>query len=348
MAAASSNFAAWMRAKRSGAEAELSEAFYVKTALAESMRPRESAACTRLQSAWRGRMTRVLIAYWAHHGLIVERIARGHLGRQRARRLRIERDTQLQREFFDSFATTIQLRFRGFHSRKYLHNFYARKAYVDAVLRKGESLKGQLQRSLEQQVAEITQLQETKGRETVTRLATRLHHLRSTASCAGIYNSPYHVGYHPTAFGVPVEDHLRNAVRPLIKTELRKKKLVPVGSLPPIKPRNMHEATYPEMQQEERQEKWLSKTTRMAQEDFVTATGKRPLVYPGSVHTGGVGYHPPPASLDRQVDREKWISDQTFKSAVPTGKMLGTKALHDPAADKYEQKLAMTRQMEAR
>ena len=57
-------------------------------------------------------------------------------------------------------------------------------------------------------MAEKTQEQETTGRETVLRLATRLHHLRSTASCAGIYNSPYHVGYHPTAFGVAVEEHL--------------------------------------------------------------------------------------------------------------------------------------------
>jgi hypothetical protein len=170
--------------------------------------------------------------------------------------------------------------------------------------------------------------QEKTGRETVTRLATRLHHLRSTASCAGIYNSPYHIGYHPTAFGVPVEDHLRNAVRPVIKQELRGKKLRPVGPLPPISPRNMHQATYGDMLNEERQEKWLSKTKRMAQEDFVTATGKIPFVYPGSVHTGGVGYHPPPQSLERDVDKSRWVSDQTFKAAVPTGKMIGAFSPH--------------------
>ena len=126
-------------------------------------------------------------------------------------------------------------------------------------------------------------------------------------------------------------------VRPLIKAELRQKKLRPLGSLPPIKPRNMHQATLVEIEHEERQEKWLAKTTRMGHEDFVTATGKRPFVYPGSVHTGGVGYNPPPQSLDRPVDKTQWVSDQTFKSAVPTGKMLGTL---DPAADKYEQRLA--------
>lgn len=212
--ASSSSFTSWLRGTQASAADELSAAFYEATAAAEASRPAEEAACTRLQSAWRGRTTRVLIAYWAHHCLIVERTTRGHLGRQAARRLLIERNTQRQREFFDAFATTIQLRFRAFHSRKYLHNFYARKAYVDAVVRKGDALKTQLHTALEQQVVETTQQQEVKGRETVNRLATRLHHLRSTASCAGIYNSPYHVGYHPTAFGVPVEDHLRNAVRP--------------------------------------------------------------------------------------------------------------------------------------
>lgn len=33
-----------------------------------------------------------------------------------------------------------------------------------------------------------------------------------------------------------------------------------------------------------------------------------------------------------------WMNDQTFKPAVPTGKMLGSK--DDPAADKYLEKLS--------
>ena len=106
-----------------------------------------------------------------------------------------------------------------------------------------------------------------------------------------------------------------------------------MGSLPPIKPRNMHQASYGEMAQEERQERWLSKTKRMAQEDFVTAPGKLPLNYPGSVHVTnvadpatmpGVGYHPPPQSLERGVDKNKWVSQQNFKPAVPTNRLLDT------------------------
>ena len=142
----------WLKATRASAGSNLESEFYLRTQEAELARPREVAACTRLQAAWRGRTARVRIAFWSYHVLIVERTSRGHLGRQRARRLRLARDTMLQHAFFDAYATTIQLRFRGFHSRKYLHNFYARKAYVDAVVHKGEAVRVQLQQKLEQQV----------------------------------------------------------------------------------------------------------------------------------------------------------------------------------------------------
>ena len=71
------------------AAAEVDAMFYERMKAAEAARPAEVAACTKLQSAWRGRTTRVLIAFWSYHGLIMERITRGHLGRQTARRLRI-------------------------------------------------------------------------------------------------------------------------------------------------------------------------------------------------------------------------------------------------------------------
>jgi len=140
---------------------------------------------------------------------------------------------------------------------------------------------------------------------------------------------------------VPVEEHLSNAIRPTIKKELaaRGRTLKPVGSLPPIKPRNMHQATYGELERAERQERWLDKSARVGQEDFVTATGKLPLSYPGSVHVtnvadevgmplgmtkqSGVGYHPPPASLERGADKTRWVDpSNNFKPAVPTNRLV--------------------------
>ena len=135
------------------AEGEVEDAFYAKTRAAEESREDETGAAVRLQATWRGRTTRILIAYWAEHALLVERVSRGHLGRQEMRRKRIARNLLRQRAFFDAYATAIQLRFRGFHSRKFLHNFYARKAYVTAVVQKGEEVRARLQQRLEQQVS---------------------------------------------------------------------------------------------------------------------------------------------------------------------------------------------------
>lgn len=68
------------------------------------------------------------------------------------------------------------------------------------------------------------------------------------------------------------------------------------------------------------QERWLSKTKRIAQEDFVTAAGRLPFRYPGSVHTG-TGYNPP-GNLPREVDKTKWVSERTFVGAVPSNRLV--------------------------
>lgn len=124
-----------------------------------------------------------------------------------------EVDEQRQRAFFEAHATIIQMRFRAFYSRKYVHNFYARKAYVTSVLQKGDTLRNDMQQHFENQVTEHIERQEQEGRKKVSALAARLHHLRSTDAVPGMFNSPYHVGYHPTAYGVPIEEHLRTAIR---------------------------------------------------------------------------------------------------------------------------------------
>ena len=85
---------------RGAAVDEVTAAFYAKTAAAEAARDAETKACVRLQSAWRGRTTRVLLAFWSLNGLNIERVTRGHLGRQTARRAMIDRDLRRQCAFF--------------------------------------------------------------------------------------------------------------------------------------------------------------------------------------------------------------------------------------------------------
>lgn len=113
-------------------------------------------------------------------------------------------------------------RFRAYHSRRYKHNYYARKAYIAAVVGKSDSLRRELEQHLQAQVDEAIATQELKARSEVEALSAKLHHLVSTKTVAGIYNSPMHDGFLPTAFSIPVEQHLRNAIKPQLREDMRR------------------------------------------------------------------------------------------------------------------------------
>ena len=117
-------------------------------------------------------------------------------------------------------------------------------------------------------------------------LAAKLHHLRSTETCPSIYNSPYHVGFHPTAYGIPVEQHLREAIRPTLKADIRakQKSLRPIASLPPISPLLKPGITEAMVEEQARQDRWLSKASRMGTQDFIGSVGTRKLPHLPSVH----------------------------------------------------------------
>jgi len=196
---------------------------------------------------------------------------------------------------------------------------------VAAVLHKGDTVRRDLQQRLEEQVNQHAEEQERTGRQKVAELAARLHHLRSTDSLPGLYNSPYHVGYHPTAFGVKIEDHLRTAIRPIIKQELTaraKKGLKPIQSLPPIKPL-LSPGPYDSIKEGQREETWLNKTKRMGPDDFMPS-GRSNLTYPGSVHVNA-GYNPPPTHLEREVDKTKWVTQKGFVAAVPVDRLVDSR-----------------------
>ncbi|KAL1520859.1 hypothetical protein AB1Y20_022420 [Prymnesium parvum] len=309
---------------RGRAMKEIDEAFFEMTTAAEAARERETAACVRLQKVWRGRVLRWVLKFWTWHACLMERCARGYLGRLRSLRKQLRRDEERQRAFFEAHAIVIQLRFRGFYSRKYVHNFYARKAYVAAVLHKGKVLQKDLQQRLDEQIHKHATSVEQEGRQKVSTLAARLHHLRSTNAVPGMYNSPYHVGYHPTAFGVSIEDHLRSAIRPVVQKELLErsaKGLKPIQSLPPIKPQ-LSPGPYDSVKQGEREESWISKTKRVSPDDFLPP-GRSELRYQSSVHINA-GYHPPPTHLEREVDKSKWVTQKGFVSAVPSDRLVSS------------------------
>ena len=97
---------------------------------------------------------------------MIERCTRGFLHRQAAREVMRQRDLERQRKVFSAIVTVVQKRYRGFYSRKYRHDYYARKAYLAAVMHKGEAVR--------KAVAE-QQLQETEQRKAEADEKASLH-----------------------------------------------------------------------------------------------------------------------------------------------------------------------------
>jgi hypothetical protein len=54
-------------------------------------------------------------------------------------------------------------------------------------------------------------------------VVSSLHHMLSTGTCAGVYNSPYDQMAPATVYGLPVEEHLRNVARGTLRQQILKK-----------------------------------------------------------------------------------------------------------------------------
>jgi len=137
--------------------------------------------------------------------------------------MRKEREQKLNAIFFHHIAATCQKFFRGFHSRKHLHNYYGRKAYLEKVEKRGEWTNNFLQDQHRVQVAQAHAAEEEKQRVDFDNLASELHHLVSTKATPGVYNPPYN-DLLPHAFEKPIEQHLRESSRVQVPKSLRQPK----------------------------------------------------------------------------------------------------------------------------
>ena len=222
-AASSSLAATFYLPLRARASAELEREYFARAAAAESAREEETAAATVLAASWRGKAWRDQLLSLHAWALIIARCSRGFLHRQRARLELRQRSLQWQRLVFDACASVVQKHFRAFNSRKHRHDFYARKAYLASVVQKGEEAVRFAAEQLQQETEKRRLAEDEKARAQVDYLACKLHHLRSTETVPSIYASPYHEGFHPTAFGVPVEQRLRETIKPTLRAEIRAK-----------------------------------------------------------------------------------------------------------------------------
>jgi len=195
---------------------------------------KEKQAIIKVQSCYRGSKVRERWHAVLHNALLVQRLSRGWLARVRTRALRLERQKKLNDVFFHHCATVVKKYYKGWWSRRYLHNYYGRKAYLERVEQRGEWTKEYLKQYEHNKVAEAKMEEEQEMRQQFDNLAGELHHLISTKNIAGVYNPPFN-DMLPRAFEKPIEQHLRDSCRVRLPKSLHRPRHRTMNrSLPPL------------------------------------------------------------------------------------------------------------------
>ena len=140
----------------------------------------------------------------------IQALQRGHVGRKFAAARRLARDREERLAYFGRAAGVIQKWWRGYWCRTHVHSFSARKKYINDVLAVNNKLLREMEANhREQQLQEESESLQV-ARRCFENTVKNLHHLTSTDSCRGIFNSAFDTVYGaPTVGGHPIEAHLR-------------------------------------------------------------------------------------------------------------------------------------------
>lgn len=153
-------------------------------------REKEWNSAVKILSWFRRLQVQNYIKHQHESALIIQRVYRGYVGRKRYRQIVKHKMQTMMAFFYDKMATKIQALWRGYYIRKYKANYYARKAYLDALVIKNETVRLELDRVKAERLAK----EEIQRRDKLMRDTTlnhrKNHHLLSTKVCRGIYNSP--------------------------------------------------------------------------------------------------------------------------------------------------------------
>lgn len=197
--------------------------YYDKQRDAEEHRTHETAAAIKIQRLWRGYIARKYLAFLHEQATTIKRVWRGYRGRLLARAMREYEKEVMYQDYYNTMATKIQKTFRGFLSRKHIHDFRRRKKYIQTVTSKGEQLNRTLSLEAEQRAKVVEIEKQNRQAKQFEALTERVHYLLSTSAIPGVYHSSHGEQFHKSAFGIPMDDHLReSAHNSYVKSQILK------------------------------------------------------------------------------------------------------------------------------
>ncbi|KAK2854225.1 hypothetical protein Q5P01_006886 [Channa striata] len=170
---------------------ECQKEYFYRSSQAEQHRRREHEAAIRIQSWFRACKVRAYLSHLHKNAVIIQKIWRGFIARACFRQTVKEAYFIMKMNFYEEMAVRIQRRWRGFFVRKNIHNYYARKRYLEGLSLANELVRRDLNELEELQKRERDCLDMVKEQTAKVYEAQRLHHLLSTNQCPGVFNSPF-------------------------------------------------------------------------------------------------------------------------------------------------------------
>jgi hypothetical protein len=255
----------------------------------------EQRSVIRIQKLFRGAFIRDKFAVKRAACVQITRLFRGHQSRLAFNKKAAALADMESMAVYHYHAVVIQRAFRGFYSRRYYHDYSARKKYIDSIREKGDNLRAHLAKHYEAQVAMEEQRIEEKAQAEFETVTANLHHLLSTKAMAGIYNSPYNPNGPVSVAGVPVEEHIQTGVMQKLREKGIQKKGLVVDSngsrripVKPAKSRLSIQATseYDAVQKEEKMVEKLSRLQFTGQKDFSSGHKVHELPYRRGLNEG--------------------------------------------------------------
>uniref|UniRef100_A0A3Q3EGD5 Spermatogenesis associated 17 n=1 Tax=Labrus bergylta TaxID=56723 RepID=A0A3Q3EGD5_9LABR len=147
---------------------------------AEENRLRENQAAIQIQSWVRACKVRAYLSHLHKKAIIIQKIWRGFTARAHFRQMVKEAYFIMKMNFYEEMAVRIQRRWRGFFARKFIHNFYARKRYLEGVAANNELVRREMDEIEELQKRERDCLKMVREQTAKVYQAYRSHHLLST------------------------------------------------------------------------------------------------------------------------------------------------------------------------
>ncbi|XP_028402897.1 spermatogenesis-associated protein 17-like [Dendronephthya gigantea] len=173
------------------ASSSIKDELFRKLREAERNRKTEYDSAVRIQSWFRGIKVRSYLRFLHHCATVIQRHYRGHLDRIWHQKIVQNAVVQMRERYYNSMATKIQKLWRGYHTRKYVHNYYSRKRYLEGLKTKNSIVRKELEVwriSLEREKEIKRQKEEEATSEAYNK---RHHYLLSTAQIPGIYSARF-------------------------------------------------------------------------------------------------------------------------------------------------------------